>query len=64
MTREQFLQELRKLAKARDLRFDILKGSGKGSHYKIVFGDRATTLKSGEMTPGYMRLVKKQLGID
>ena len=64
MTRDQFLQALRKLARARNVEFEILKGAGKGSHYKVIFGGRATTSKSGEMTPGYMRLVKKQLGID
>lgn len=64
MTREQFLQELRKLARVRGVELEIMKGAGKGSHYKVVFDGRATTLKSGEMTPGYVRLVKKQLGIE
>lgn len=64
MTREQFLQELRKLARARDVELQIIKGAGKGSHYKVIFDGRATTLKSGEMTPGYVRLVKKQLDIE
>lgn len=64
MTREQVLQELRKLARAKDVQFEIMKGAGKGSHYKVVFNGRATTLKAGEMTPGYVRLVKKQLGLD
>lgn len=64
MTREQLIQELRKLAKQRNVTLEILKGAGKGSHYKVIFGNSATTLKSGEMTPGYVRLIKKQLGID
>jgi hypothetical protein len=55
---------VRKLARARNVELEISKGSGKGSHYKVIFGGRATTLKSGEMTPGYVRLVKKQLGVD
>lgn len=63
MTREQFIQELRKLARERGSRFEVLKDGGKGSPYKVVFGERATVLKSGEMTPSYVRLVKKQLGI-
>jgi hypothetical protein len=55
MTREQFIQELRKLAKERNVKLEILKGAGKGSHYKVAFRGSATTLKSGEMTPGYVR---------
>ncbi|MDB5552209.1 MAG: hypothetical protein JWL86_2193, partial [Rhizobium sp.] len=38
MTREQLIQELRKLAKQRNVTLEILKGAGKGSHYKVVFG--------------------------
>jgi len=54
MTREQLLQELRKFARARNVQFEIMKGAGKGSHYKVIFDGRATTLKSGEMRPPAM----------
>lgn len=64
MKREALIRELRKLAKERQVRFDVETGHGKGSHYRLHFGDRFTTLKAGEMTPGYVRLVRKQLGID
>ncbi|MDO9415769.1 hypothetical protein [Pararhizobium sp.] len=63
MTREQFLRELRHLARARSLDLKIIVNRGKGSHYRITLGDRATTLKSGELTPAYVQLVRKQLGI-
>ncbi|HZY67360.1 MAG TPA: hypothetical protein VFE52_02165 [Devosia sp.] len=41
---------------------------GKGSHYRVeVFeGDRLlakSTLKSGELSPAYEKLVRKQLGL-
>lgn len=57
MTREALLRELRKLARDRDVEFEVTKGRGKGSHY------RRTTIKSGELTPTYVGLVKKQLGV-
>jgi len=64
MKREQFIQLLRKLAREKEIPFAVIKIDGKGSHYRIVFGQKATILKSGEINPGYMRLVKKQLGIE
>lgn len=63
MKREQLIQELRKIARSKGVRFEVHEGKGKGSHYLIVFGDNVTTLKSGEMKPGYVSLIKKQLGI-
>lgn len=64
MTREQFLQILRKLARESQKELKIVESRGKGSHFRISFGGRTTTIKSGEMTPSYVKLVKKQLGID
>ena len=64
MKREQFIQYLRKLARERQVVFEVITIDGKGSHYRIVFGNKSTILKSGELNPGYVRLVKKQLEID
>ena len=64
MKREAFLRELRKLARARGLEVEVLANRGKGSHCRIKVGDRFTTLKSGDLTPRYMALVRKQLGLD
>ena len=63
MTREALLRELRKLARNRGVEFEITKGRGKGSHYRVKFGNLRTTIKSGELTPTYVGLVKKQLGV-
>lgn len=63
MKREQLLRELRKLAKDEGKNFEIFEDKGKGSHYRVSYGGRFTTVKSGELTPGYVRLIKKQLGI-
>ena len=37
---------------------------GKGSHYRVRFGDRITTIQSGELTNLRLKTIRKQLGID
>lgn len=64
MKREQLLQELRKLARDMKVEFEVVEDKGKGSHYRVKFDGRRTTIKSGELTPTYVRLVKRQLGIE
>ena len=63
MNREALIRELRKLARDQGKVFEIFTNRGKGSHYQVRFGDRKTTIKSGELREGYVALVKKQLGI-
>lgn len=63
MKREAFIKQLRKDAKQRGLELEIDKTLGKGSHYRITVGSQKTTLKSGEITPLYAKLVRKQLGL-
>jgi hypothetical protein len=43
--------------------FEVSENQDKGSHYRVRLRDRFTTIKSGEMTPGYTRLTMKQLDI-
>lgn len=64
MTREQLLQELRKIARKSEKELTIMTNRGKGSHYRVTYDGRMTTIKSGELTPGYVRLIKEQLGIE
>lgn len=64
MKRDALIRSLRKEAKAKGLHFELVKGHGKGSHYRVRIGKHFTTLKSGELTPTYVRLVRKQLGLD
>lgn len=64
MKREQFLRELRKIAKDKQLDLEIFEDKGKGSHYRVKLNGKMTTIKAGELTPTYVRLVRKQLGID
>lgn len=63
MTRAQLLRELRRLAKAQGMQLSIVTNRGKGSHIRVTLGGRTTTIKDGELTPGYVRLIKRQLEI-
>lgn len=63
MKREALLRELRKLAKEMGTTFEVFEDNGKGSHYRVKFADKMTTIKSGELKPGYVALIKRQLGI-
>jgi hypothetical protein len=62
--REQFIRQLREACAERGWTFEIDFKSGKGSHYRAVANGRKTTIKSGELSPQYMRIVRKQLGLD
>ena len=64
MKREQLLRELRKIARDRDWKLEIFENKGKGSHYRVTLNGKMTTVKSGELTPTYVRLIKGQLGIE
>ncbi len=64
MKREKFLQLLRKEAGQQKKEFRVDKAAGKGSHYRVHIGNRASTVKSGELKPGYMKLVRRQLGLE
>lgn len=64
MTREALIRELRALARKRNVAFELFTDKGKGSHYRVLFGDRMTTIQSGELTKLRVRTIKKQLGIE
>ncbi len=64
MKRDALIRELRQIARKNGVEFRVVESRGKGSHYQVYYGDRTTTVKSGEMRPGYVSLIRKQLGID
>lgn len=64
MKREALIRELRALARKTGKDFEVFTNHGKGSHYRVKFGEKVTTIKSGELTPTYVRLIKGQLGIE
>jgi len=63
MKREALLRELRKEARKRGVVYREDRDAGKGSHYVVFLDDKSTIIKSGELSPNYVKLVKKQLGL-
>lgn len=63
MTRTQFLSRLRCYARRQGLYLAIEEDRGKGSHITVTLGSLFTIVKSGELKPGYVRVVLKQLGL-
>ena len=64
MKREALIRELRKLARQQGKDFEVFTDRGKGSHYRVRFGDRITTIQSGELSLLHVRTIRKQLGIE
>ncbi len=64
MNRNDLIRKLRKEARAKGIEFSVDLGRGKGGHAIVKLGERMTTVKSGELKPGYVRLIRKQLGLD
>jgi len=63
MKRDQFLRELAGLAKYRGMILVVDRQGGKGSHYKVWIGARASIVQSGEITPLLALKIKRQLGL-
>ncbi|KTQ85088.1 hypothetical protein NS226_21075 [Aureimonas ureilytica] len=64
MKREALIRELRKRARKEGVQFDWDPSSGKGGHGVLTYGSRRTIVKSGELHPTYVALIKGQLGIE
>jgi len=64
MKRDALIRELRKIARGRGVVFEVFTDKGKGSHYRVTFGDRMTTIQSGELNPFHVRRIKEQLGVE
>lgn len=62
-SRDQFISRLGRYCRKRGLNFEFDAGRGKGSHGRVRIGDRSTIVKSGELSPLYIGLVLKQLGL-
>ena len=64
MKRDALLRQLRREARELDVDFRVEKAEGKGSHYRVYFGNRVSTIKSGDLKPGYVKLIRRQLGLE
>ena len=62
---EELVRRLRRLAKERGVYFDYEPRHGKGSHGRLLFGDRLTTVKDRkkEIGSGLLHDMLKQLGL-
>jgi predicted RNA binding protein YcfA (HicA-like mRNA interferase family) len=63
MNREQLIRALRALAKEKGVSFVVDRQAGKGSHYRIEFDGRKSTVQD-KLNPGRIRRILKQLEID
>lgn len=63
MNREQFLKALRKECRKSGWSLEVDTKLGKGSHYRITVNGRKTTVKSGELSPVFIKIIRDQLGL-
>lgn len=61
----ELARKLKRLAKARGLEFSYEPRHGKGSHGRLLFGDKLTTVKDQkkEIGPGLLHDMLRQLGL-
>lgn len=63
MNRTQFIRQLRRFCRETGCSVSVDYTMGKGSHARLTVNGRTTTIKSGELSPAYVALLLKQLGI-
>ena len=65
VTGREFEQRIRKIGRRRGVSVTFDGGHGKGSHGRLYFGDRFTTLKDRkkEIGPGLLKAMLDQLGL-
>jgi predicted RNA binding protein YcfA (HicA-like mRNA interferase family) len=66
MTGAEFVRHLRRLGRKQRLAVRTVPGSGKGSHGRIFYGARSTTIPDlrHELGPGLLRALCRQLGVE
>lgn len=63
MSREQFLQALRQNARKHGKTFVVDRGKGKGSHYRVTYDGKISTVQM-DLNPGRIRRILKQIGLE
>jgi len=65
MTGREFERKIRKLGRLRGVTVSLDVGRGKGSHGRLYYGERFTTLKDRkkEIGPGLLNAMLEQLGL-
>ncbi|MCY3948948.1 MAG: type II toxin-antitoxin system HicA family toxin [Acidimicrobiaceae bacterium] len=64
MTDQEFLRKLRRYARQREMTLEYLPERGKGSHAEVRLGNRKTTVRRGELGPGLLQKMLRDLDID
>ena len=66
MKGQEFITRVKKLAKTRNLCFDLNRKHGKGSHVKLTCGDRVTVVRNSkdELKTGTFKAMLKRPDID
>lgn len=59
-----FIRRVRKLGRRTGTSVAVDSAHGKGSHQRLYYGERFTTVRRGEIPKGILRAMCKQLGID
>lgn len=63
MKREQLIRKFRQEAKDKGLPFAVDMARGKGGHCMVTVGDRITVIPSGEISPTFEKVIRRQLGL-
>ena len=63
MKRDQFMRRLRRHCRKHGLTVSVDAARGKGSHVTLRVAGRRTIVKDGELAPGYIRMLLRQLGL-
>ncbi len=66
MNGNEFERKIRRLGRKRSVAVSFDRGHGKGSHGRLYYGDRFTTLKDRkkEIGPGLLAAMLDQLGLN
>jgi len=64
MNGKEFIRKVRKMARKTGVPANLEKDKGKGGHQRLYYGQRWTTVKTGEIGTGLLRTMCRQLGID
>ena len=63
MNGKEFIRRSREWAKTHGAELVVERSRGKGGHQMLRMGDGKTTVKTGEIGPGLLNAMLKQLGI-
>lgn len=63
MKREQLIQKFRKEAKDKGHVLTVDMSRGKGGHCLVTVGERVTVIPSGDISPTFEKIIRKQLGL-